>query len=225
MIVENSSTYTASENTTQSLSEDELRSFSGSGFITMTSIAPADEVAGIRKILQDLVDRRAGEKEGSFFDTMEGSNSRGVLRSIQINNPSLHHRQLLETDYVRNATRIAQQLLSPQCFLLSDFLLLKPGTSAPALPGIRMKPIQIRNMIMHNLRSGCHCRTSATGWLHDLCGRFPSYGSFGTSESEYASPYACVVAPSFNDEQSAPVSAAGRRMRCSRTAHLALLDQ
>ena len=134
MIVENSSTYTASENTTQSLSEDELRSFSGSGFITMTSIAPADEVAGIRKILQDLVDRRAGEKEGSFFDTMEGSNSRGVLRSIQINNPSLHHRQLLETDYVRNATRIAQQLLSPQCFLLSDFLLLKPANVGAGTP-------------------------------------------------------------------------------------------
>jgi ectoine hydroxylase-related dioxygenase (phytanoyl-CoA dioxygenase family) len=117
MIVENSSTYTPSENPTRSLSEDELRSFSSGGFVTMTSIAPAEEVASIRQILQDLVERRAGEKEGAFFDTMEGSNSRGVLRSIQINNPSLHRRQLLETNYVRNATRIAQQLLSPQCIL------------------------------------------------------------------------------------------------------------
>jgi len=80
------------------------------------------------------VDRRAGEKEGSFFDTMEGSTSRGVLRSIQINNPSLYHRQLLETNYVRNATRIAHQLLSPQCFLLSDFLLLKPANVGAGTP-------------------------------------------------------------------------------------------
>jgi ectoine hydroxylase-related dioxygenase (phytanoyl-CoA dioxygenase family) len=134
MIVENASTYIAPENTTGALSEDELRSFSNSGFVTMTSIAPADEVAGIRKILQELVDRRAGEKEGSFFDTMEGSTSRGVLRSIQINNPSLYHRQLLETNYVRNATRIAHQVLSPQCFLLSDFLLLKPANVGAGTP-------------------------------------------------------------------------------------------
>ena len=76
---------------------NELRFFSSSGFVTMTSISPADEEAGIRKMLRDLVDRRAGEKDGSFFDIMEGSNSQGVLRSIQINNPSLHRRQLLET--------------------------------------------------------------------------------------------------------------------------------
>jgi ectoine hydroxylase-related dioxygenase (phytanoyl-CoA dioxygenase family) len=134
MIVENASTYVAPENAAGALSEDELRSFSSSGFVTMTSIAPADEVAGIRKILQELVDRRAGEKEGSFFDTMEGSTSRGVLRSIQINNPSLYHRQLLETNYVRNATRIAHQVLSPQCFLLSDFLLLKPANVGAGTP-------------------------------------------------------------------------------------------
>jgi ectoine hydroxylase-related dioxygenase (phytanoyl-CoA dioxygenase family) len=134
MIVENSSTYTTSENQTRSLSEDELGSFSSCGFVTMTSIAPAEEVARIRQILQDLVDRRAGEKEGGFFDTMEGSNSRGVLRSIQINNPSLHRRHLLETNYVRNATRIAQQLLSPQCILLSDFLLLKPANVGAGTP-------------------------------------------------------------------------------------------
>jgi ectoine hydroxylase-related dioxygenase (phytanoyl-CoA dioxygenase family) len=134
MIVENSSTYTTSENQTRSLSEDELGSFSSCGFVTMTSIAPAEEVARIRQILQDLVDRRAGEKEGGFFDTMEGSNSRGVLRSIQINNPSLHRRHLLETNYVRNATRIAQQLLSPECILLSDFLLLKPANVGAGTP-------------------------------------------------------------------------------------------
>jgi ectoine hydroxylase-related dioxygenase (phytanoyl-CoA dioxygenase family) len=134
MIVENSSTYTTSRHTTRSLSEDELHSFSSSGFVTMTSIAPADEVAEIRKIMQDLVARRAGENEGSFFDTMESSTSRGVLRSIQINDASLHHRRLLETNYVRNATRIAHQLLSPQCFLLNDFLLLKPANVGAGTP-------------------------------------------------------------------------------------------
>jgi ectoine hydroxylase-related dioxygenase (phytanoyl-CoA dioxygenase family) len=134
MIVETASPHTTAEKTTQSLSEDEIRSFSSNGFFTMTSIAPAEEVAGIRKTLQDLVDKRAGEKEGSFFDTMEGSTSGGVRRSIQINNPSLHRRQLLETNYVRNATRIAQQLLSPQCILMSDFLLLKPAMVGAGTP-------------------------------------------------------------------------------------------
>ena len=69
----------------------------------------------------------------SFFDTMEGTNSRWVLRSIQINSPSLHRRQLLETGYVRTATRMAQQL-SPQCILLNDSLLMKPANGGAGTP-------------------------------------------------------------------------------------------
>ena len=115
MIVENASTYTGSENTTKLLSEDEVRFFSSNGFFAMTSIAPADEVAEIRRILQELVERRAGEKEGSFFDTMEGSNSGGVRRSIQINNPSLHNRELLKTNYLRNATRSEERRVGKEC--------------------------------------------------------------------------------------------------------------
>ena len=88
MIVENLSTYTASENTTNHCMRMNSAPFSSNGFVSLTSIARTDEVAAIRKILQDLVDRRAGEKEGSFFDTMEGSNTRGVLRSIQSTIPA-----------------------------------------------------------------------------------------------------------------------------------------
>jgi hypothetical protein len=64
---------------------------------------------------------------------MEGTNSRWVLRSIQINSPSLHRRQLLETGYVRTATRMAQQL-SPQCILLNDSLLMKPANGGAGTP-------------------------------------------------------------------------------------------
>jgi ectoine hydroxylase-related dioxygenase (phytanoyl-CoA dioxygenase family) len=210
MIVEKSSTYTASENITGSLSEDDLGSFSNRGFVTVTSISPADEVAGIRKILQDLVERRAGEKEGSFFDTMEGSNSRGVLRSIQINNPSLHHRQLLETSYVRNATRIAQQLLSPQCFLLSDFLLLKPANVGAGTPWHQDEAYSDPE----------YDHAQLTFWmpLQDV-GRMGVLPHRSLNNDPHTHAFECAV--SFSDEQSVccPLPAGGCVVHGQRTLH------
>lgn len=133
MIVETSVKENCRKDTATYLSEGEVQSFSSNGFLAMASISPSTEIAEIRRILADLIARHAGEKEGSLFDTMESSKSSDAQKSIQLTNPSNYNSWLLATDYVRNATRIAHQLL-PNCFLSCDFLLLKRAKVGSGTP-------------------------------------------------------------------------------------------
>jgi hypothetical protein len=133
MIVETSVKENPCKDTATFLSEGDLQSFSANGFLAVTSISPSAELSEIRSVLADLIARRAGEKEGALFDTMEGSTSLGVPASIQLTDPSNYNAWLLETGYVRNATRIAQQLL-PNCFLRCNFVLLKRAKVGSGTP-------------------------------------------------------------------------------------------
>jgi Phytanoyl-CoA dioxygenase (PhyH) len=124
MVVETSGKENCCKDTAALVSEGELPFFTTNGFLAMKGISPPAELSEMHRILADLIARRVGEKEGSLFDTMEGSTSSGAPTSIQLTNPSNYNAWLLETDYVRNATRVARQLL-PNCFLSCDFVLVK----------------------------------------------------------------------------------------------------
>lgn len=133
MLVETSAREHSCKCTAAFVSEPELHSFSTNGFLAMECISPPSELTEIRRILADLIARRVGEKEGCLFDTMESAKSSGAPASIQLTNPSNYNAWLLETDYVRNATRIAHQLL-PNCFLSCDFVLLKRAKVGAGTP-------------------------------------------------------------------------------------------
>jgi hypothetical protein len=133
MIVETSAKENSCKDSAAFLSEGEFQSFSTNGFLAVTSISPSAELSEIRTILADLIARRVGEKEGALFDTMESSTSPGAPTSIQLTDPSNYNARLLETDYVRNATRIAHQLL-PNCFLRCNFVLLKRAKVGSGTP-------------------------------------------------------------------------------------------
>jgi ectoine hydroxylase-related dioxygenase (phytanoyl-CoA dioxygenase family) len=133
MIVATSTKENSCKDRAAFLSEEELQSFSTNGFLAVTSISPSAELSEIRRILGDLIARRVGEKEGALFDTMESSTNSDAPTSIQLTDPSNYNAWLLETDYVRRATRIAQQLL-PNCFLRCNFVLLKRAKVGSGTP-------------------------------------------------------------------------------------------
>jgi ectoine hydroxylase-related dioxygenase (phytanoyl-CoA dioxygenase family) len=133
MIVETPAKEKPCKATAPFLPEEELQSFSTNGFLAVTSISPSAELSEIRRILADLITRRVGEKEGALFDTMESSTNPDAPASIQLTDPSNYNAWLLETDYVRNATRIAHQLL-PNCFLRCNFVLLKRAKVGSGTP-------------------------------------------------------------------------------------------
>lgn len=133
MFVETSAKENSCKDARAFLAGEGLQSFSTNGFLAVMSISPSAELSEIRRVLADLVDRRVGEKEGALFDTMESSSCSGAPTSIQLTDPSNYNAWLLETDYVRNATRIAHQLL-PNCFLRCNFVLLKRAKVGSGTP-------------------------------------------------------------------------------------------
>lgn len=107
---------------------------SGDGFVALSAITNADEVASIRLILSGLFANQVGANEGSTFDDMACSPGEQSGRSIQMTNPSEYAPELLRTQFVRNATKIARQVLSSEAMLIFDFALLKPAFIGKGTP-------------------------------------------------------------------------------------------
>lgn len=122
------------ENVLTALSETQTQAFEDNGFMTVPVISTDAEVKRIRRIVADLIAKRVGENEGALFDNLESKPQAGERRSIQITNPSNYRSELLDTEYVRNATVLAQTLLGPSCFLMHDFVLMKPAYTGAGTP-------------------------------------------------------------------------------------------
>jgi hypothetical protein len=134
VITETTSNIKPHENEATLLSDDELQSLATNGFVATTTLSTPAEVARMRRVFSDLVVRHVGEKEGLLFDNMESAASPNTRRSIQLTQPSEYEHWLLNTNYLRNATRIAHQVLSTKCVLTFDFVLLKPAGVGAGTP-------------------------------------------------------------------------------------------
>jgi len=104
------------------------------GFIALNAITNADEVTSIRATLSSLFSNQIGAKEGSMFDTLTSDPGEESGRSIQMTNPADYAPELRRTQFVRNATKIARQVLSPDAMLTFDLALLKPALIGKGTP-------------------------------------------------------------------------------------------
>jgi hypothetical protein len=138
------------EDCTFVLPNDKVQDLASNGFVSLNAITTREEVAEIQSILISLVERRAGEKEGAFFDT-NSVLSTDTQRSIQLTNPSYFEPALRRTVYVQRATRLAQQLISPNAFLIGDFLLLKPANVGSGTPWHQDEAYRDPNFIHNEL--------------------------------------------------------------------------
>jgi ectoine hydroxylase-related dioxygenase (phytanoyl-CoA dioxygenase family) len=104
------------------------------GFLALNAITDADEVVDIRATLSGFFAKQVGAKEGSMFDTLASKPGEQSGRSIQLTNPTEYAPELLRTQFVRNATKIARQVLSSDAMLIFDFALLKPAYIGKGTP-------------------------------------------------------------------------------------------
>jgi ectoine hydroxylase-related dioxygenase (phytanoyl-CoA dioxygenase family) len=104
------------------------------GFLALNAITNTDEVAYIRAILSGLFANQVGAEEGSMFDTLASKPGEQSGRSIQMTNPAEYAPALRRTQFVRNATKIAHQVLSSDAMLIFDFALLKPAFIGEGTP-------------------------------------------------------------------------------------------
>jgi ectoine hydroxylase-related dioxygenase (phytanoyl-CoA dioxygenase family) len=104
------------------------------GFLALNAITNADEVAYIRAILSGFFANQVGADEGSMFDTLASNPGEQNGRSIQMTNPTEYAPELRRTQFVRNATKIAHQVLSSDAMLIFDLALLKPAFIGKGTP-------------------------------------------------------------------------------------------
>lgn len=108
------------------LDDDQVWRFQRDGFVTVEAITSSADVARIRGMIEALHRKKAGSNEGAGFNLVQGFPI--------ILNPHYYDRELLKTEFFRNALAVARQLLGPKARFANDEALMKPGSSGPATP-------------------------------------------------------------------------------------------
>ena len=116
------------------LDEAQVQFYSDNGYLRLEGLADQREVDAIRGTLQQLFEKRAGEKEGAFADLVAGADHPTVLSSPQILNPVNYVPKLHETQCFRNALSIARQLLGNDARFFFDLSILKKPKGGAATP-------------------------------------------------------------------------------------------
>ncbi len=89
--------------------------FKANGYVVLDAIASAEELGELRRIYDDLFQRRAGRAEGMQFD-LAGSDEEGVEATLpQILAPSRYAPELNTMQFKARAQSYAEQLLGGEC--------------------------------------------------------------------------------------------------------------
>lgn len=116
------------------LEDAQVQFYHENGYLRLEGLTNEHEVNAIRGILQQLFEKRAGEKEGAFADLVAGADHPNVLSSPQILNPVNYVPKLHETQCFRNALSIARQLLGEDARCFFDLSILKKPRGGAATP-------------------------------------------------------------------------------------------
>jgi ectoine hydroxylase-related dioxygenase (phytanoyl-CoA dioxygenase family) len=102
------------------------------GFLTLSALTTPDEVWEIRKALQELFDKKAGENEGANLDFVAGDHPEAPKTAPQIINPVNYYPKLRKTACFKNSLKIAKQILGDEARCFFDLTILKmPEIGAP----------------------------------------------------------------------------------------------
>lgn len=116
------------------LNDEQVRFFAENGYLRIDQLTNPQEAAEIRGILQELFERRAGEKEGAFADLIAGGEHQEEMSSPQILNPVNYAPKLHKTHCFQNALHLARQLLGEEARCFFDLTILKQPHVGAATP-------------------------------------------------------------------------------------------
>ncbi len=116
------------------LSPDEQQFFEINGFLTLDQMTGAADVWLIRQELEALFARQAGYNEGALYDMAGDETDPDNPRLPQLAGPERYAPILRQTDFYRNAKRIAQEVLGPNVRLTQSHCIVKPPGSQSITP-------------------------------------------------------------------------------------------
>jgi len=122
----------ASDRADAVLSEQQCRDFHAGGYLSLPTLATAEEVSWLRVIYERLFDRRVGWNEGNFLDFAGPDDERPALPQILM--PSLYEPALRASALHGRCLSIARQLMGSAAEFHFDHALTKPAHGGPFTP-------------------------------------------------------------------------------------------
>src|SRR5271154_4626773 len=116
------------------LSAEQAEFFQTTGFLPFQQIATPEEVREVRAKIEDLFERKVGEKEGAQEDFLAGEKNGVKKTAPQIMNPVNYLPELHRTQCFKNAHAIARQILGENARCICDLAIVKQayvGTETP----------------------------------------------------------------------------------------------
>jgi len=116
------------------LTDADPQVFRRNGFMAVQSIAPPDDVARIRTILERLFAARTGYGEGMLFDLVGPDDDPARAGLPQLLDPRNYAPELMKTAFFRNSQQLARILLGPKARFVADHALCKPPHTGAETP-------------------------------------------------------------------------------------------
>ena len=114
------------------LSEEQVAQFKESGYLALDSVTSPEDVAEIRSVLEQLFAQKAGHEQGAYFNFVGDEKKKDAPVFPQIVAPTNFAAALRKSEFRRNATAIARQILGPESRFHIDHTLMKPGMGGAA---------------------------------------------------------------------------------------------
>jgi hypothetical protein len=116
------------------LDREQIHRWNRDGFLTIDRVTSNDDVALIRKLIENLFKTNAGFSEGALFNLVGKDEDLDSTGFPQIVGPRHYAAELRNTEFFANASAIAKQLLGTNVRFMGDHTLAKPAINGPATP-------------------------------------------------------------------------------------------
>ena len=116
------------------LSQQQVAAFEQNGYLVVDCLTNSDELSQIRRDIHGLFAERAGEDVGDQFELATTDEHDGDRVLSQIMYPAKYAPQLLESQLLLNAKKLAKQLLGPDAECGFEHAIRKPARHGVATP-------------------------------------------------------------------------------------------
>lgn len=120
--------------TPSSLTSEERRQFQLSGYLVLADMVPVAEIGAIRRIVEDLLRRKAGRETGDFLDLVGNDEDSTTARLPQLLMPVKYASELIESPLRAIAWSVARDLLGDGVEYQGEHVIAKPPRIGAATP-------------------------------------------------------------------------------------------